>query len=402
MAKLAVDGGSPVRDQFLVFGQPVLGQEEIDEVVETLKSAWIGTGPRTQRFERAFADYIGSVEALAVNSCTAGLHLALLACRVGPGDEVPVTALTFVASSNVIIHCGATPVFVDVDPRTLNLDLEDLERKITRRTKAVMPVHFAGLPVDLAALDAIVSPRGIKVVEDAAHAVGASINGRKIGSGKNLTAFSFYANKNMTTGEGGMLTADKLDAGTLDYLVAMRLHGLSNDAWRRFHTKAMIQSEVVGAGYKYNMTDLQSALGLHQLKRLEGFLAKREAIAARYRRELADLPGVRFQEVPTRYGTLRHGLHLVVLLLDRKAFRVGRDAVVAALRAENIGATVHYGSVPTHRYYRETFPDAYRGTPVANEVGDTILSLPLRPDFTDRDTADVIEAVRKVLKHYAR
>jgi dTDP-4-amino-4,6-dideoxygalactose transaminase len=402
MAKLAVDGGSPVRDQFLVFGQPVLGQEEIDEVVETLKSAWIGTGPRTQRFERAFADYIGSVEALAVNSCTAGLHLALLACRVGPGDEVPVTALTFVASSNVIIHCGATPVFVDVDPRTLNLDLEDLERKITRRTKAVMPVHFAGLPVDLAALDAIVSPRGIKVVEDAAHAVGASINGRKIGSGKNLTAFSFYANKNMTTGEGGMLTADKLDAGTLDYLVAMRLHGLSNDAWRRFHTKAMIQSEVVGAGYKYNMTDLQSALGLHQLKRLEGFLAKREAIAARYRRELADLPGVRFQEVPTMYGTLRHGLHLVVLLLDRKAFRVGRDAVVAALRAENIGATVHYGSVPTHRYYRETFPDAYRGTPVANEVGDTILSLPLRPDFTDRDTADVIEAVRKVLKHYAR
>jgi dTDP-4-amino-4,6-dideoxygalactose transaminase len=402
MAKLAVDGGSPVRDQFLVFGQPVFGQEEIDEVVETLKSAWVGTGPRTQRFERAFADYIGSSSALAVNSCTAGLHLALLACRVGPGDEVPVTALTFVASSNVIIHCGATPVFVDVDPRTLNLDLEDLERKITRRTKAVMPVHFAGLPVDLAALDAIVSPRGIKVVEDAAHAVGASINGRKIGSGKNLTAFSFYANKNMTTGEGGMLTADKLNADTLDYLAAMRLHGLSNDAWRRFHTKAMIQSEVVGAGYKYNMTDLQAALGIHQLKRLEGFLAKREAVAARYRRELADLPGVRFQEIPTHYGKLRHGLHLFVLLLDRKAFRVDRDAVVAALRAENIGATVHYGSVPTHRYYRETFPDAHRGTPVANEVGDTILSLPLRPDFTDRDAADVIKAVRKVLQHYAR
>jgi len=402
MAKLAVDGGPPVRDQFLIFGQPVLGQEEIDEVVETLKSAWIGTGPRTQRFEKAFADYIGSGEALAINSCTAGLHLALLACKVGLGDEVPVTALTFVASSNVIIHCGATPVFVDVDPRTLNLDLEDLERKITRRTKAVMPVHFAGLPVDLAALDAIVSPRGIKVVEDAAHAVGASINGRRIGSGKNLTAFSFYANKNMTTGEGGMLTADKLDADTLDYLAAMRLHGLSNDAWRRFHTKAMIQSEVVGAGYKYNMTDLQAALGLHQLTRLEGFLEKREAIAARYRRELADLPGVRFQEIPTHYGKLRHGLHLFVLLLDRKAFRVDRNAVVAALRAENIGATVHYGSVPTHRYYRETFPDAHRGTPVANEVGDTILSLPLRPDFTDGDAADVIEAVRKVLQHYAR
>lgn len=402
MGRLAIDGGHPVREQFLVFGQPVLGQEEIDEIVETLKSAWIGTGPRTQRFERAFADYIGSGEALAVNSCTAALHLALLACGVGPGDEVPVTALTFVASSNVIIHCGATPVFVDIEPCTLNLDLKDLERKITRRTKAVMPVHFAGLPVDLAALDAIVAPRGIKVVEDAAHAVGASINGRKIGSGKNLTAFSFYANKNMTTGEGGMLTADKLDASILDYLVAMRLHGLSNDAWRRFHTKAMIQSEVVGAGYKYNMTDLQAALGLHQLKRLDGFLAKREAIAARYRRELAELRGVRFQEIPTRYGVLRHGLHLFVLLLDRKAFRVDRDAVVAALRAENIGATVHYGSVPTHRYYREKFPNAHMGTPLANEVGDTIVSLPLRPDFTERDTADVIEAVHKVLNHYAR
>jgi dTDP-4-amino-4,6-dideoxygalactose transaminase len=401
-SRLAIDGGTPVREQFLVFGQPVLGQEEIDEIVDTLKSAWIGTGPRTQRFEKAFAAYIGTSNALAVNSCTAGLHLALLAAKVGPGDEVPVTALTFVASSNVIVHCGATPVFVDIDPNTLNLDLADLERKITGKTKAVMPVHFAGLPVDLASLDSIVLPRSIKVIEDAAHAVGASINGKKIGSGKNLTAFSFYANKNMTTGEGGMLTANGLGADTLDYLVAMRLHGLSNDAWRRFHTKAMIQSDVIGAGYKYNMTDLQAALGLHQLQRLEGFLVKREAIAARYRRELADLSGIRFQEIPQHYGRLRHGLHLFVLLLERKAFRVDRDTVIAALRAENIGATVHYGSVPTHRYYRQTFPDAHRGTPVANEVGDTILSLPLRPDFTERDTADVVEAVRKVLRHYAR
>lgn len=399
---LAIDGGKPVREKFLVFGQPVLGQEEIDEIVETLKSGWIGTGPRTQRFEKAFSDYIGTDTALAVNSCTAGLHLALLANGVGPGDEVLVTALTFVASSNVVIHCGGTPVFVDIDPRTLNLDLRDLERKITKRTKVVMPVHFAGLPVDVAALDAIVSPRGIKVVEDAAHAVGASIDGRKIGSGKNLTAFSFYANKNMTTGEGGMLTAAGLDASTIDYIAAMRLHGLSNDAWRRFHTKAMIESEVIGPGFKYNMTDLQAALGLHQLQRLEGFLAKRESIAAQYRNELADLRGVRFQEIPTRYGKLRHGLHLFVLVLERKAFRVDRNAVVAALRAENIGATVHYGSVPTHRYYRETFPGAQLTTPVANEVGDTILSLPVRPDFTERDTADVIEAVRKVLRHYAR
>lgn len=402
MAKLAIDGGKPVREQFLVFGQPVLGQEEIDEIVDTLKSAWIGTGPRTQRFEKEFAEYIGCDAALAVNSCTAGLHLALLASGIGPGDEVLVTALTFVASSNVIIHSGATPVFVDIDPRTLNLDLDDLQRKITARTKAILPVHFAGLPVDMKALDAIATPRGIKVIEDAAHAVGASIDGRKIGSGKNLTAFSFYANKNMTTGEGGMITAGTMDDETRSYLSAMRLHGLSNDAWRRFHTKAMVQSDVIGAGYKYNMTDLQAALGLHQLRRLEGFLTKRETVAARYRRELSDLPGVRFQEIPNHYGRLRHGLHLFVLILERNAFRVDRDNIVAALRAENIGATVHYGSVPTHRYYRERYPDARRNTPIANVVGDTILSLPLRPDFTDHDTADVVEAVRKVLNHYAR
>jgi dTDP-4-amino-4,6-dideoxygalactose transaminase len=402
MAKLAIDGGTPVRDHFLVFGQPVLGREEIDEVVDTLKSAWIGTGPRTQRFEKDFAEYIGCDTALAVNSCTAGLHLALLASGVGPGDEVLVTALTFVASSNVIIHCGATPIFVDVDPRTLNLDLNDLDRKITARTKAILPVHFAGLPVDLKALDAITAPRGIKVIEDAAHAVGASIDGCKIGSGTNLTAFSFYANKNMTTGEGGMITAGTMDDETHSYLSAMRLHGLSNDAWRRFHTKAMVQSDVIGAGYKYNMTDLQAALGLHQLRRLESFLTKREEIAECYRREFADLPGVRFQEIPNHYGKLRHGLHLFVLLLEREAFTVGRDAIVAALRAENIGATVHYGSVPTHRYYRDKYPGAHQNTPIANEIGDTILSLPLRPDFTEQDTADVIEAVHKVLTHYAR
>jgi dTDP-4-amino-4,6-dideoxygalactose transaminase len=402
MAKLAIEGGTPVREKFLIFGQPVLGQDEIDEVVATLRSAWIGTGPKTKRFEEEFSRYLGCTQALAVNSCTAGLHLALVAARVGPPDEVLVTALTFVASANVIVHCGATPVFVDVDPRTLNFDLEDLERKITPRTKAVMAVHFAGLPVDLVRLREVAARHGLTVVEDAAHAVGASIDGRKIGNSPNLTAFSFYANKNMTTGEGGMLTASGMDPELFSYLDAMHLHGLSNDAWRRFHSKAMIASEVIGAGYKYNMTDLQAALGLHQLKRLEGFLAARERIADWYRRDLGGLPGVRFQEIPTHYGKLRHGLHLFVLLLDRAAFRVDRDTIVAALRAENIGATVHYGSVPTHRYYRERFPEAHRSTARANEIGETILSLPLRPDFSKGDAADVVEAVHKVLRHYAR
>lgn len=402
MPKLAIDGGPPVREKFLVFGQPVLGEEEINEIVATLRSGWIGTGPRTKRFEERFCEYIGCTHALAVNSCTAGLHLALVAAGIRSGNEVLVPALTFVASANVIVHCGATPVFVDVDPHDLNLDLADLERKITPRTKAVIAVHFAGLPVNLPALHEIARGRGLKVIEDAAHAVGASIGEQRIGNGPNLTAFSFYANKNITTGEGGMLTCTGLSDELSDFLAAMRLHGLTNDAWRRFHVKAMIQSEVIGAGFKYNMTDLQAALGLHQLDRLEGFLARRETIAERYRATLRDLPGVRFQTIPTHYGRLRHGLHLFVLLIDPGAFRVDRDTIVGALRAENIGATVHYGSVPTHRFYRETFPEAHKSTPTANRIGETIISLPLRPDFSDRDASDVIEAVRKVLLHYAR
>lgn len=402
MSKLAIEGGAPVRKEFLVFGRPVFGEEEVAEVVETLRSGWIGTGPRAKMFEEKFRDYIGCTHTLALNSCTAGLHLALLASGVKTGDEVLVPALTFVASSNVIIHCGATPVFVDIDPGDLNLDLADLERKITPRTKAIVAVHFAGIPVNLPALQAIASRHSLAIIEDAAHAVGAAVNDVKIGAGPNLAAFSFYANKNITTGEGGMLACSGMSDETYEYIAAMRLHGLTNDAWRRFYAKTMVQSEVMGAGFKYNMPDLQAALGLHQLDRLDAFLAKREAIAARYRAELAGIPGIRFQAIPTHYGRLRHGLHLFVLIIDPGVYRVDRDEIVEALRAENIGATVHYGSVPTHRFYRETFKDAYKTTPVANTIGDTILSLPLRPDFTERDERDVIEAVHKVFRHYRR
>jgi dTDP-4-amino-4,6-dideoxygalactose transaminase len=400
MAKLAVDGGPPVRDNFLVFGQPVLGEQEIAEVVDTLRSGWIGTGPRAKKFEEKFCEYTKCTHALAVNSCTAALHLALLALGMKAGDEVLVTALTFVASANVIIHCGATPVFVDINPADLNFDLTDLERKITPRTKAIVAVHFAGLPVNLKALNAIAQRHRLGVVEDAAHAIGASIDGVKIGNGPNLTAFSFYANKNITTGEGGMLACTGMSDETYEFLAAMRLHGLTNDAWRRFQVKSMVHSEVMGAGFKYNMPDLQAALGLHQIDRLDSFLAKREIIAARYRVELAGIPAVRLQSLPTHYGQLRHGLHLFVLVIDPAAYKVDRNAIVAALRAENIGATVHYGSVPTHRFYRDTFESAHKTTPIANAVGDTILSLPLRPDFTERDERDVITAVQKVFKHY--
>jgi dTDP-4-amino-4,6-dideoxygalactose transaminase len=400
--RLAIDGGTPVRQEFLVFGQPVLGEEEINEVVATLRSRWIGTGPKTLQFERDFAAYTGCQRAFAFSSCTAALHVSLLAAGVKPGDEVLVPAMTFAASANVIVHAGARPVFVDIDPASLNLDLADLERKISPRTRAVVAVHFGGLPLDLAALGRLTKDRGITIVEDAAHAVGAAINGRRIGGFGNFTAFSFYANKNMTTGEGGMIAAGDLSEEVTERIMALRLHGLTRDAWKRFHSREVIHSQVVEAGFKYNMTDIQASLGIHQLKRLETFLARREAVAAHFRRELGAIPGVRFQETPSSYGVLRHGLHLFVLMLDPGAFRVGRDQIVAALRAENIGAAVHYTTLTAEPFYRSLVPDAHRQTPIANRVSESILSLPLRPDFTRQDEDDVVQAVRKVLAHYRR
>lgn len=402
MSKLAIHGGNPVRQDFLIFGQPVLGEEEINEVVDTLRSKWIGTGPKTVKFEQDFAAYIGCSDALAVNSCTAALHLALLACGVKAGDEVLVTAMTFAASANVIVHCGARPVFVDIDPLTLNFDLEDLDRKITGKTKAIMAVHFAGLPLDLRRLNEMARQHGLSIVEDAAHAVGAAIDGQKIGSWGNLTAFSFYANKNITTGEGGMLTAVNLDDTTRDYLVAMRLHGLTRDAWKRFHRKELIHSYIVEAGYKYNMTDIQASLGIHQLKKMEGFLARREAISKRFREELGRNVGIRMQSIPKSYGQLRHGLHLFVVVLTPGVFRADRDEIVTALRGENIGAAVHYTSLTKEPFYAALDPLTSKTTPNANAVSEIIFSLPLRPDFTSKDEDDVIEAVHKVLNYYRR
>ena len=399
---LAIDGGKPVRENFLIFGQPVLGDEEIAEVVETLKSRWIGTGPRTHQFEREFAAYIGASDAYAVNSCTAGLHLALLASGVTAGDEVLVTAMTFAATANVIVHSGARPVFVDIDPDTLNIDIHDLERKITDRSRAVMVVHYGGLPANVNAVNELASRYGLKVIEDAAHAVGASINGRRIGAGENLTVFSFYANKNMTTAEGGMITGNHLTEETREFLATMRLHGLGRDAWKRFQSKALVHAQVVNAGFKYNMTDIQAALGIHQLRKVEDFLSRRESIAERFRRELSEIPGIRFQSIPNTYGRLRHGLHLFVLVLDPKAFSVDRDQIVQALRAENIGAAIHYTSLPLEPYYAKLVPEAAATTPVANHISENVLSLPLCPDFTQEDQSDIIAAVYKVCRHYRR
>ena len=390
---------TPVRGEYLVFGAPCLGPEEIDEVIDTLRSGWIGTGPKTQLFEKNFADYIGCRHALAVNSCTAGLHLSLLLSGVRPGDEVITTPMTFAATANVIMHVGARPVFVDIDPDALNIDPRRIEEAVTSRTRAILPVHFGGLPCDLDAIDAAACRYGLRVVEDAAHAIGAQHRGRKIGNRGTLTSFSFYANKNMTTGEGGMITTD--DDRLAEQIEIYRLHGLSTDAWRRYSAKELIGSEVVAAGFKYNMTDLQASLGLHQLNKIERFLQRREEIAQQYDEAFSDLPEARLQVRPSPGGATRHALHLYLLQLNLDRLTDDRDAIVRALRAENIGAAVHYRALHLHPYYAAALPYRPGDFPVAERVSESVLSLPISPAMTDEDVRDVIRAVENVLWRFS-
>lgn len=396
--RLAIDGGQPVRDSFLVFGAPCLGEEEIQEVVDTLRSGWIGTGPKTHRFENEFAEYVGAPLAVAVNSATAALHLSLVVLGVQPGDEVITTPMTFAATANVIVHTGATPVFADIDPTTLNIDPECLAAAITPRTKAILPVHFGGLPADLDLIRTVAGD--LPVVEDAAHAIGSRYQGTRIGGHRNLACFSFYANKNLTTAEGGMVTL--ADEALYERLVVFRLHGLNRDAWKRFRTQAVVHTELLEAGFKYNMTDLQASLGIHQLARQEQFLQRREQIAAQYDQAFDVLPSVRRQFRPTDIVANRHGLHLYVLILDPQQLTATRDQIVSALRAENIGAGVHYTSLHQEPFYRRllNLPDG--AFPVSEAIGANILSLPLTPFMTDRDAQDVIDAIYKVLEAYRR
>jgi len=396
--KLAIDGGEPLRSSFLPFGQPTLDESEIARVADVLRSGWLGMGQRTLDFEQAFAHYVGARHAVAVSSCTAGLRMALETAGVRPGDEVITTPMTFAATVNVILAVGGRPVLADIDPDTFNLRPEAVAAAIGPRTRVLMPVHFGGLPCDLAELWALAGRHDLRIVEDAAHAVGAEYAGRRIGGHGHLAAFSFYPNKNMTTIEGGMVTTD--DAAAADDLRLQRMHGLSNDAWRRYTCQELIVSQVVRSGFKYNMTDVQAELGLSQLGRLDGFLAVRRAQAERYDRELAGLPLQPQRRPPAASGHL-HALHLYVVLVELERLRVDRDTVVRALRAENIGVGVHYQAIHQHPYFAREL--AYRpgDLPGAERAAARTLTLPLGPSMTDADQDLVLAALRDVLGHYA-
>lgn len=396
---IALEGGKPIRDRFLVFGMPCLGEEEIAEIADTIRSGWIGSGPKTKRFEDMFREYIGCRYAVAVSSCTAGLHLSLIAAEVKSGDEVLTTPLTFSATANVIVHQGALPVFVDVNRTTLNIDPALIEEHITPRTKAIIPVHFGGLPCEMDRILDIARRHHLVVIEDAAHAMGGRYRGRMVGTLGNFTAFSFYANKNLTTGEGGMVTTD--DAAAAELMEIYRLHGMSRDAWARYQTKQVVFSEAVYPGYKYNMTDMQASLGIHQLRKLESFLAIREQYAAIYDEAFTDMPEITLQPRSGGEGD-RHALHLYLLILNLERLSADRDTIVSALRAENVGAAIHYKAIHLHPYYRQRF--GYRGGefPNAEFASERILSLPLSPKMTRSDVDDVIQAVRKVIAYYRR
>lgn len=397
--RLAVDGGTPVRAAFLPFGVPVIGEEEIQEVVETLRSGWIGQGERVARFERDFAAYVDAPVAIAVSSCTAALHISLVASGLGPGDEVLVPAMTFAASATAVEHAHGEPVFCDVDPRTLLIDLDAARDRLSSRTRAIAPVHFAGLPCDMAAVESFAREHGLFVVDDAAHAVGSEIDGRRIGSFDSLACFSFYPNKNLTTGEGGMIATR--NEAVAERLQMLRLHGLSTDAWKRYATKSYVPSELRTLGFKYNMTDLQAALGIHQLAKLDRHQRRRDELAARYDATLAPLPGVELQQRTLAGHDVRHALHLYLLLLELDRFSVDRNTIVAALRAEGIGAAIHYRALHLEPYYVDRFGHAPEDFPHARAASDRVLTLPLTPGMTDADADDVLEATAKVLGAYA-
>jgi len=376
-------------EEFLPFSRPTISQEAIDEVVACLKSGWITTGPRVKQFEDDLKAYLGAPHALALASATAGLHLALTALKLQPGDEVITTPMTFAATLNTIVLSGGKPVLVDVEPGTYNMDVTKIEKAVTKRTRAIMPVHFAGLPVDLDPLYDIAKKRSLRVIEDAAHAIGTEYKNRRIGSFGDIQVFSFHPNKNMTTGEGGcVVTRDEQLASELALL---RFHGMDREAWNRFGKKGSQHYEIIAPGYKYNMMDIQAALGLHQLKALDGFIRRRTELALRYHKLLADWPQWTLTKAPA-YPHL-HAWHLYTPLINPDAAKMDRDAFMQGMKDRNIGTGLHYRAVHLYPYYREQFGFKPGDFPNAETISDRIVSLPLFPLMTDQDQDRVVAAM---------
>jgi dTDP-4-amino-4,6-dideoxygalactose transaminase len=387
-----------MRSTFLPFSTPTIEDAEINEVVDSLRSGWITTGPKVKRFEEDFRAYVGAPFAIPLSSATAGLHLTLLALDIKEGDEIITTAMTFASTVSMIILCGGHPVLVDTEPGTLNIDVGQVRRRITPRTKAVIPVHFAGQSCDMDPLFELAKEHNLTIIEDAAHAAGTEYKGRRIGSLESISIFSFHPNKNITTGEGGMVcTADEALAEEISLL---KFHGMSREAWKRFGASGNPNYDILVPGFKYNMMDLQAAIGIHQLPRLDGFIDRRAAIAEYYNREFA---GVEELALPTLAPyEQRHAWHLYTPLVRIEKLTIDRDTFMAELKTHNIGSGLHYKAIHHHAWYREHLKLADSDLPNASYASERILSLPLFPKMTDDDARDVVEAVKSVIAAHRR
>lgn len=395
-SRLAIDGGRPVRDRLLPYSRQSVDDADVRAVVEALGSEWLTTGPTVGKFERAFALFTGAAEAVALSSGTAALHAAMHALDIGPGDEVIVPAMTFVASANGVVYRGATPVFADVLPTTLLIDPADVARRISPRTRAIIAVDYAGQPCDYDALRALAARHGLALVADACHSLGGAYKGQPVGQAADMNIFSLHPVKAMTTAEGGVVTTENKEWASS--LRRFRNHGVGSDHFERERRGSWLY-EMIELGYNYRLSDLQAALGLSQLGKLAGWVERRRALARHYNRAFVHLPGVRPLPVSPDAA---HAYHLYVIRLDRAGLHADRARVFAALRAENIGVNVHYLPVHLHPYYRAAFATREGLCPNAEAAYEEILSLPLFPAMSDGDVADVIEAVWKVIGAYAQ
>ncbi len=383
-----------LRTKLLPFHQPSIEAEEINEVIDTLKSGWITTGPKTKLFEEKFRDYIGSQHAIAVNSCTAGLHLALVAAGIGRDDEVITTPYTFAATGEVIIQVAAKPVFVDIERASLNIDAMAIRNAITSKTKAIIPVHIAGQPCNMDEIIEIAREYNLIVIEDAAHALPAEYKGKKIGNIGHVTVFSFYATKNITTGEGGMVTTN--DSKLAEKIRLLSLHGLSRDAWKRYTAEGSWYYEIIYSGYKYNMTDIQAAIGLHQLHKVERFQQARERLVQKYDEGFKDVPEI---ITPYRDKNSKHAWHLYVIQLNLDLINIDRGEFIKELSARNIGTSVHFIPLHLHPYYRDHF-NFNGGFQNAEYAYERVISLPLFPAMSEEDVQYVVESVKRIVaKH---
>lgn len=390
-----------IRNDFLPFSRPSIGEDAIESVSESIRSGWVAMGPKVVQFEKDVSKRVGSSYAVAMNSATAGLHSSVMAMGIGPGDEVITTPMTFASTVNAILMAGATPVLADIDRRSLNINVANIERAVTSRTKAVMPVHFAGMPCDMDAIEDVASRHHLMVIEDAAHALGASYKGRPIGADRgegHVAVFSFHPTKNITTAEGGIVCTG--DENIAEYLSVFRQNGMSKGAWNRYSSSGSTHYDVPIPGLKYQMSDIQAAIGLSQIKLLEEFNNRRRQICEIYERELANCFGISFQQ-PADYECV-HSRHIFPVLVDSDVLKIDRDGFMQKMKERNVGTALHYNAVHLFSAYSDRLGVSRGAYPEAELVSERIVSIPLFPAMSDDDVAYCIESIKEICKENAR